>query len=142
MKKVNKFISYFVLTVYLFAGSGVAEGFVVCIGADNHRAVEPLHEVHLDFPSTSPYSPPSHPGFSQEANHKDTCRDFPISLTDLDQEIILYKSPGSITITPDIGTFSGSVVIQAKGTGTKHLSSYPSATKLTLTSLRTIILQV
>tara|TARA_B100000315_G_scaffold234388_1_gene248341 strand:- start:119 stop:547 length:429 start_codon:yes stop_codon:yes gene_type:complete len=142
MKKVNKFISYFVLTVYLFAGSGVAEGFVVCIGADNHRAVEPLHEIHLDLPSTSPYSPPSHSGFAHEANHKDACRDFPISLTDLDQEIILYKSPGSIATTPDIDAFSGSAVIQVKGAGTKHLLSCPSATKSTLTSLRTIVLQV
>lgn len=144
MKKVKTTLSSFFLVIYLLAGSGVTEGFVLCVGEDNHRAIEPLHEVHFDFSSGSPFYPrlPLHSGFVQEANHKEGCADFPISIADLDQNAIFYKTLISFTAISGTAILSDPVITLSQKTEKKYLQLYPSRTKPALHSLRTIILQV
>tara|TARA_B100000315_G_scaffold33741_1_gene28448 strand:- start:8108 stop:8542 length:435 start_codon:yes stop_codon:yes gene_type:complete len=144
MKKVKATISCFSLIIYLLAGSGIAEGFVLCVGADNHRAIEPLHQVHFDFSSNLPIYPlsPFHAGFAQKPNHKEACTDFPIFIADFDQGVIFYKTLISFTAIPDTAVLSDSVITLPQKPEKKYLQLYPSTTKPALNSLRTIILQV
>ncbi len=146
MKIIQKSITCLLLLFFVFMGSGVTEGFVLCFGSDGHRAVEPPHSGLLGSSSNWPLqavSPAlSMPVTSSSKKHDVPCMDFPISIGSLDMEGTLYKNLSAFTFPFDFDAISDNAASQADRIGKKPFPSSLSTVKAPLSSLRSVILLI
>lgn len=145
MKRVRKATFWFVLFIYLFVGSRVSEGFVLCFGADGHIAVEPSHSELFGASSSWPSHPvssvPSIPNVvSKREKHVSPCVDIPLSIANLDRHI-LFENLSGLSVSFDIMSISDRMISQ-DGKLWEKVQLFSSPIKTPFNSSRALILLI
>ena len=145
------------LFIFSLIGQGLLSGFVLCLGADGHVAVEAAHEKRCGFPSNvtkqveRSYIPrsgetshsPSMFEVPKTFDHCGPCFDFPILIGGFDQRYIAPTQNTKTQIkTPIISALSSfrSVLVSTTPEDLQPLT--PSLINPTLTLLRTVTLLI
>ena len=116
MKRILKPTIWLALLIYLFVGSGIAEGFVLCFETNGRIQIEPSHSGDLGFSTSWPSHPvaplKSMPDVLTNKKHDSPCVDVPISLGNLECDNILFKNLNKLSVSFDVASTSGQVISQ------------------------------